>query len=114
MPETRLPLSEYRAMWLFAMFDLPVKTKPSRREYAKFRNALRREGFCMLQYSVYARYCPSDEATETHRAHIRAVLPPKGQVRLLFITDRQFAKMEVYCGTKRAPTEPPPAQLMLF
>ena len=114
MPETRLQLSEYRAMWLFAMFDLPVTTKSARREYAKFRKALQREGFCMLQFSVYARYCPSEDATDVHRAHLQSVLPPKGQIRLLSVTDRQFAKMEVYRGKTRAPTEQPPAQLMLF
>ncbi|MGQ9652288.1 MAG: CRISPR-associated endonuclease Cas2 [Phycisphaerae bacterium] len=114
MPETRVDLSGYRPMWLFAMFDLPVTTPTARRQYAQFRNALLKEGFSMLQFSVYARYCPSEEATEVYRRHIRAVLPPEGQVRLLSVTDRQFGKMEVYFGKKRKATEDPPVQLMLF
>lgn len=40
--------SEFRAMWLFALFDLPVETKELRREYVSFRKALLREGFVML------------------------------------------------------------------
>ena len=101
-------------MWLFAMFDLPVKTQVARREYARFRKSLLREGFCMLQYSVYARYCASEESSQVYRGHVQAVLPPEGQVRLVSVTDRQFEKMDVFFGKKRAPTEDPPAQLMLF
>lgn len=114
MPETRLDLSEYRSVWLFAMFDLPVDTKKARKEYTRFRKALLREGFSMLQFSVYARYCPTEESSEAYRSHVRAVLPPEGQVRLISVTDRQFGKMEVYYGEKRVQAEEPPQQLMLF
>lgn len=101
-------------MWLFAMFDLPVTTQAKRRQYARFRKFLLREGFSMLQFSVYARYVPSEEAANGHRERVRRALPPEGQVRLISITDRQFGKMDVFFGKKRAPTEDPPAQLMLF
>ena len=101
-------------MWLFAMFDLPVKTVSARRAYAQFRKSLIREGFSILQYSVYARYCASEEVSDRYRRQIEAVLPSRGQVRLLWVTDRQFGKMEVYLGKKRCQAEEPPAQLMLF
>lgn len=106
--------SKYRAMWLVAMFDLPVTTKRARKAYAEFRRALLNRGFTMLQYSVYARYCVSEEASHTHRNHLSRVLPSEGQVRFMAITDHQFGKMEVYCGKKRAATEQPPDQLLLF
>jgi len=48
------------------------------------------------------------------RRDVQKVLPPHGQVRLLGVTDRQFGKMEVFFGKKRAQTEDPPAQYMLF
>jgi CRISPR-associated protein Cas2 len=57
-------LSGYRAVWLFTLFDLPVLTKTDRRNYTRFRKALVREGFMMLQLSVYARYCASEEAAQ--------------------------------------------------
>lgn len=114
MPESRLALSGYRPVWLFAMFDLPVKTQAHRRRYAQFRNLLLADGFCRMQYSVYARYCASEEAAVPHRELIRAGLPDEGQVRLLAVTDRQFGKMENYVGKARKPAEEPPRQLMLF
>ena len=107
-------LSEYRSMWLFALFDLPVRTRENRRQYARFRKALLREGFTMLQYSVYARFCNSEERSNIYRSHVREQLPPEGQVRLISVTDRQFAKMEVFFGKNRHKVEDPPAQLMLF
>lgn len=48
-------------MWLFAMFDLPVDQPALRREYAQFRKKLLKEGFTMLQYSVYAHYVASEK-----------------------------------------------------
>lgn len=107
-------LSEYRTVWLMAMFDLPVTTRDARRRYARFRKDLLAHGFTMLQYSVYARCCRSADSAQQVRRDIRAVLPPEGQVRLVSITDKQFAKMEVFFGAKRHPTEDPPAQIMLF
>lgn len=101
-------------MWLFAMFDLPVNTSEDRKVYARFRKGLLERGFSMLQYSVYARHCASEESAGGVRAEVRAMLPAEGQVRLLAVTDRQFAKMEVYFGAKRRATEDPPRQIMLF
>ncbi|GMU94241.1 MAG: CRISPR-associated endoribonuclease Cas2 [Candidatus Hydrogenedentota bacterium] len=107
-------LSEYRGMWLFAMFDLPVDTNEAKRHYVQFRNLLLKDGFQMMQFSVYARYCASEEASEVHRKRVRKGLPPQGQVRLLSVTDRQFGKMEVFYGKKKHATEEPPPQMLLF
>lgn len=107
-------LSAYRSMWLFAMFDLPVTEKEMKKRYTRFRKALLTRGFTMLQFSVYARHCGSEDSAEGVRRDVRTVLPPDGQVRLLAVTDRQFGKMEVYFGKKRRRTEEPPAQFMLF
>jgi len=110
----RLNLSAYRGMWLLAMYDLPVKTVENRREYGRFRKILLRGGFMRLQLSVYARYIPSEEAAQVHRATIRRALPPRGQVRVLAVTDHQFGKMEVFLGKMEAETEEVPRQYMLF
>lgn len=114
MSETFVPLSGYRAMWLMACFDLPVLTREQRRRATRFRKDLLRDGFTMLQLSVYARYCASEETADAHRRAIRSALPPEGEVRLLAITDRQFGKMEVYYGRSRRPGERKPEQLLLF
>ncbi len=107
-------LSGYKGMWLFATFDLPVDTRKARRTYTQFRKLLLREGFMMLQYSVYARYCPGEESSRSCRRHVRNALPNSGRVRMFSVTDRQFEKMEVFDGKSREPVEEPPPQFMLF
>ena len=107
-------LSAYRSVWLLAMFDLPVETPENRRDYTRFRKALLKDGFMMLQFSVYARYIPSEEAAEAHKNTIRSVIPPLGQVRLIAVTDHQFGKMEVFYGKKPRVPEDIPEQILLF
>ena len=106
--------SAYRAMWLVAMFDLPTETPENKRDYTRFRKALLKDGFMMLQFSIYARFLASEEAAEAHRRIIRAAIPPLGQVRLMAITDHQFGKMEVFYGRKPRRPEPVPEQILLF
>jgi CRISPR-associated protein Cas2 len=110
----RRNLSKYHAMWLFVIFDLPVTTAQHRRNYTRFRKGLLKEGFSMLQYSVYAQYFPSEEASVAYRRRVRVMLPPAGEVRLVSLTDRQFEKMEVFMAKTRVKTEGPPEQLLLF
>ncbi len=115
MPNSRnYAPSEYRAMWILAMFDLPTTEKKERREYTVFRNRLISEGFTMMQYSVYARYCKSEEASAAFRGRLKKNLPPAGQVRLISITDKQFGKMDIFLGKKALKAEEPQEQMMLF
>ena len=114
MPRQRRNLSGFAGMWVFAMFDLPVGDKKARRAYTRFRKLLLSHGFSRLQFSVYARYYPSEDATTSHRLRIKEHLPARGQVRLLMVTDRQFGKMEIFFGKSKAKTEKPPEQLLLF
>ena len=101
-------------MWLFAMFDLPVLTKDDRRRYARFRKTLLNEGFSKLQFSVYARYFPSEEVAQPYKKRIRDQLPPEGNVRLLAVTEKQFGKQEIFCGRKPQKSETKPNQFLLF
>jgi len=101
-------------MWVLALFDLPVKTKDQRYQYALFRSRLRDDGFMMLQYSVYARPCPNEENARVHFERVRMALPPEGEVRLLTLTDMQFGRMKVFYGKRDRPAEKQPVRLTLF
>ena len=114
MSPPRRELSEFRGVWLLAMFDLPVYDKKARRAYTRFRKLLLKEGFAMLQFSVYTRYFFSEEASQVHRARVQDGLPPEGNVRLLMVTDHQFGKMQVFYGKTESPAEEAPEQLLLF
>jgi CRISPR-associated protein Cas2 len=109
-----MELSGYRFMWLFVMFDLPVETKADRKNYAQFRNRLLKDGFVMMQFSVYVRHCASEENADVHTNRINGNVPPYGEVRILRVTDKQYERMAVFWGKNRNPPEKPPAQLELF
>jgi CRISPR-associated protein Cas2 len=43
--------------WVLVFFDLPVGTPEERKAANNFRRDLVREGYMMIQFSVYARPC---------------------------------------------------------
>jgi len=85
-------------MRLFVLFDLPVKTKRDRRLYQKFHNFLVKDGYDMLQLSVYMRVTNGFDGVETHLARLRRNLPPRGNVRAMVVTEKQYARMLVLVG----------------
>jgi len=107
-------LNAYRIMWVLVLFDLPTETKKDRKHYTDFRKKILADGFQMFQFSMYIRHCSSRENADVHQKRIKSILPPKGHVGILTITDKQFGMMEIFRGT--APAEPPPTiqQLELF
>jgi CRISPR-associated protein Cas2 len=100
-----------KTVWILVLFDLPTDTKTARRQYTQFRKFLLDDSYTMMQYSVYMRHCASDENATVHINRVKYGLPPEGEVRILTITDQQFAKIDVYYGKKRQPIEQAPTQL---
>lgn len=101
-------------MWVITMFDLPTDTKAARKAYHNFRGSLLDDGFFMLQFSVYARHCPSEENAVVHEKRVKAALPDDGEVRVIRITDKQFERMKVFFGKTRKATEKAPEQFSFF
>jgi CRISPR-associated protein Cas2 len=96
------------------MFDLPVGTKKARKAYATFRKELLHDGFTMLQFSVYARCCPSEENSTVHILRVERWVPDNGEVRILLFTDKQFERMRIFWGKTRRPPAAVPQQLEFF
>ena len=109
-----MQLSSYRAMWIIAMFDLPVDTKAAKRNDALFRKCLLSYGFSLLQFSVYGRHCASEENADVHLKRIERNIPPDGEVRVLTVTDKQFERMRIFWGKMRGSPPAAPGQLALF
>ena len=109
-----MELNGYRIMWLFVFFDLPTETKKNKKDASIFRNRLLKDGFQMMQYSVYVRHCASSESADVHEKRILGLLPPLGKVSVLRITDKQFGNIMNFWGKAELPKEPMPMQLELF
>ena len=90
----------YKVMRLLCMFDLPVETGKERKAYRSFRKMLLREGFIMIQYSVYMRTCPSRDYAKRLGTRIESKVPAEGHIRLVMITEKQYEDMQIIIGTK--------------
>ena len=106
--------SEYRIMWVLVFFDLPTETKKDRKIYADFRNKLIKDGFTMFQFSIYLRHCASRENAEVHIKRVKNLLPEKGNIGIMCITDKQFGSMEIFYGKKPQEKQTEGQQLELF
>ena len=106
--------NQYQIMWVFVLFDLPTETKKDRKNYTKFRKGLEKDGFAMFQYSIYVRHCASRENAKVHIQRTKLNLPPRGNVCLLQLTDKQFGMIELFTGEKEAEKPNIPQQLELF
>jgi CRISPR-associated protein Cas2 len=105
---------EVRFVWLMVFFDLPVKTKPQRRRANRFRLFLKKDGYIMLQLSVYARVCRGQDAVDKHVRRIRGSLPKEGSVRTLQVTDKQYGRMGLMLGTAPETEKIGPSQMVLL
>jgi CRISPR-associated protein Cas2 len=109
-----MELNGYRIMWLFVFFDLPTETKKNRRNASQFRGNLLKDGFSMMQFSVYIRHCASGESADVHEKRINKLVPPLGKVSVLRITDKQFGLIINYLGKAKQENINAPTQLELF
>ena len=87
-----------RYMRVLLFFDLPVETETQRRNYRLFRKHLIKDGFIMLQNSVYAKMALNSSAAKMIRDRVDRVKPPVGIIQILIVTENQFASMEYILG----------------
>lgn len=93
-------------MRILVFFDLPVDTKSNRRAATQFRNFLIKDGYYMVQFSVYARICSGYDNVEVHRKRLSQHLPDNGSVRLLVITEKQYESIEIMLGNYKKEDTP--------
>lgn len=91
---------KYKIMRVLCMFDLPVETDVERRAYRTFRKNLIKEGFIMIQYSVYVRVCPNRDYARRLESRIQKFTPLEGNVRLLCVTEKQYTDMKLLVGSR--------------
>lgn len=92
----------YRFMRLLVFFDLPTETPTQRSDYRKFRRVLIKNGFVMLQESVYCRMLLNGSVQKSVLDIITKNKPPSGIVQLLTVTEKQFAGMTYITGTYKS------------
>lgn len=85
-------------MRILVFFDLPTGSSAQRRAYSQFRKALLKEGFLMLQESVYCKLALNPTAATSIMNSVRENRPNQGLIQMLVITEKQFSRMELVLG----------------
>ena len=101
-------------MRMIVFFDLPTLTKTDRRNASRLRNFLLKDGYTMLQLSVYSRICKGQDDVEKHAKRLKSLIPKTGSVRLLTVTEKQYASMEILVGSLKKEEEKGDKQLLLL
>lgn len=87
-----------RFMRLLVFFDLPMVSKAEKRAYVGFRRFLLNDGYGMIQFSVYGRILNGVDAETKHLKRLKANLPSAGSVRVMTVTEKQYAGMLLLVG----------------
>ena len=85
-------------MRVIVMFDLPMETAGERYAYARFRKELIKDGFIMMQQSVYCKLVMSPLAGELVKDKVRKIKPKDGIIQAMIITEKQYADIEYLLG----------------
>ncbi|NSG90451.1 CRISPR-associated endonuclease Cas2 [Blautia faecis] len=89
-------------MRVLVFFDLPVVTSENRRAYSKFRKFLLKNGFIMLQESVYCKLALNGTAVNAIIDNVHRNKPQEGLVQLLTVTEKQYSKMDIIIGEMKS------------
>ena len=103
-----------RYMRMIVFFDLPTLTKSDRRNASRFRTFLIKDGYTMLQLSVYSRICKGQDDVDKHAKRFKMLISKSGSVRLLTVTEKQYASMEIIVGSLKKEEEIGDQQLVLL
>jgi CRISPR-associated protein Cas2 len=85
-------------MRMMVFFDLPTVTKAEKRAYTLFRRFLLNDGYDMIQFSIYGRILNGTDAEEKHMKRLVSNLPSEGSIRVLTVTEKQYASMKILVG----------------
>lgn len=88
-------------MRLILFFDLPSVTKEERRLYSRFVKQIKKNGFYMLQESVYVKLALNKQIIDSTTEKVNKLLPPNGYVIVLPVTEKQFNNMTIMLGDEK-------------
>lgn len=86
-------MSAYKYMRILVMYDVPNNSSEENKEYSKFRKLLIKNGYTMMQYSIYIKCLNVKTKYKSEVKKISKSLPSHGNIRVLAITEKQYQDM---------------------
>lgn len=87
-------------MRILLMFDLPSQEDYEKKEYRIFHKNLIKNGFVMIQFSVYVKAINSYSKINREINKLRKSIPKNGNIRVLSVTEKQYQDMILILGHK--------------
>ena len=88
----------YRFLRVVVFFDLPTITDKDKKEYRRFRKLLIRNGFVMMQESVYVKMVLNQTVQNSVIKLLKKSRPANGLVQALIVTEKQFSNIVNIAG----------------
>ena len=88
-------------MRLILLFDLPSVEAYEKKEYRIFKNALLKNGYTMMQFSVYMKPINGQIKIEIEAKKLRKYIPESGNIRMLQVTEKQYLDMYMVLGHQK-------------
>lgn len=90
--------SRFRLMRVVVFFDMPMETSLERRIYRQFRKFLIKDGYLMLQKSVYTKLSQNGNTAKLIIERLRKNAPSCGLVQVMTVTEDTFTNIEIISG----------------
>ena len=87
-------------MRLILFFDLPMVSQKEKKIYSDFRKYLIKNGYIMIQFSVYCKIFNNRDAAVNHINTLYKNIPSKGYIRLMLVTEKQYNNSIIVIGGK--------------
>lgn len=85
-------------MRIILFFDLPTISKKNNRDYTRFLKVLKRNGFSIMQESVYTKLALNNSIVNSTFLELKKDLPASGIISALVITEKQFSSIKQLLG----------------
>ena len=85
-------------MRIVLFFDLPTLEPKHQKAYRLFLKNLKKNGFYMLQESVYVKMALNQQVVDSTMIRIKEYVPSEGNILVLTITEKQFSSIKVLLG----------------
>lgn len=93
--------NDYRRMRILLFFDLPSIEQYEKKEYLDFRKSLIKNGFIMIQFSIYVKAVNASSKIKYEIEKIKKNIPSQGNIRIIHITESQYQNMTILLGNKK-------------
>lgn len=91
-------MSLYKYMRILVMYDLPNNNTEENKDYTKFRKQLLKNGYTMMQFSIYIKCLNVKTKFKSEVKKISKFIPDQGNIRILAITEKQYQDIVYLTG----------------